>query len=292
MAGDEGKRTVEKDVRGRRNAIPKVLQKPTFCESGPRMPIALLARSRGVGGFGRGGNALSSSRRCSTCCSHWDTDGRRPEPRFRSCRRWHGRDDHGDQLRVERHSGLRLFSRHRRHRQLGHVHHGDLPVRHRRLGRRDGHDLGRHAPPRLSHDLFAYGAPTVTGVSPNGGPPAGGTAVIIDGTGFAGGHRALRHGGRHERGRRLGDLDLRGGPSGLDRLGRRDRDDRPGDIADGGGGPVRVRRPLRHLGQPERRPDLREDRSSRSWARASRPVRPSTSEPTPRRASTSSRPTC
>ena len=43
MAGDEGKRTVEKDVRGRRNAIPKVLQKPTFCESGPRMPIALLS---------------------------------------------------------------------------------------------------------------------------------------------------------------------------------------------------------------------------------------------------------
>ena len=44
MAGDEGKRTVEKDVRGRRNAIRKVLRKPTFCESSLRMPIALLAR--------------------------------------------------------------------------------------------------------------------------------------------------------------------------------------------------------------------------------------------------------
>jgi hypothetical protein len=35
-----------------------------------------------------------------------------------------------------------------------------------------------------SHDEFRYGAPTVTGVSPNHGPPAGGTKVTITGTGF------------------------------------------------------------------------------------------------------------
>jgi prepilin-type N-terminal cleavage/methylation domain-containing protein len=33
-------------------------------------------------------------------------------------------------------------------------------------------------------DLFAYNAPTVTSVSPNAGPPAGGTSVIITGTNF------------------------------------------------------------------------------------------------------------
>jgi len=34
------------------------------------------------------------------------------------------------------------------------------------------------------NDLFAYGAPTVTGVMPSGGPAAGGTSVIINGTAF------------------------------------------------------------------------------------------------------------
>jgi IPT/TIG domain len=36
-----------------------------------------------------------------------------------------------------------------------------------------------------SHDLFRYGQPTITNISPNTGPIEGGTAVTITGTGFA-----------------------------------------------------------------------------------------------------------
>lgn len=39
--------------------------------------------------------------------------------------------------------------------------------------------------PSSSSDLFAYGAPTVTGVSPDTGPNSGGTSVTVSGTGFA-----------------------------------------------------------------------------------------------------------
>jgi hypothetical protein len=35
-----------------------------------------------------------------------------------------------------------------------------------------------------SSDLYAYGAPTITSVSPGGGPAGGGTTVTINGTGF------------------------------------------------------------------------------------------------------------
>jgi hypothetical protein len=43
--------------------------------------------------------------------------------------------------------------------------------------------IGTSAPNGRAH--FAYASPTVTGVSPNGGPRAGGTKVTITGTGFA-----------------------------------------------------------------------------------------------------------
>jgi alpha-tubulin suppressor-like RCC1 family protein len=36
-----------------------------------------------------------------------------------------------------------------------------------------------------THDRFTYGAPTITGLSPNAGPVAGGTSVTITGSGFA-----------------------------------------------------------------------------------------------------------
>ena len=59
-----------------------------------------------------------------------------------------------------------------------------------------------------ANDLYTYnGPPTVTGVSPNNGPAAGGTLVTVSGTGFTGatgrrlrlhrGHRAHR-GQRHQ----------------------------------------------------------------------------------------------
>jgi hypothetical protein len=38
--------------------------------------------------------------------------------------------------------------------------------------------------PSTNADLYAYGAPTVTSVSPNTGPTAGGNTVTINGTGF------------------------------------------------------------------------------------------------------------
>ena len=34
-------------------------------------------------------------------------------------------------------------------------------------------------------DVFTYGKPTVTGISPTSGPKAGGTTVVVTGTGFA-----------------------------------------------------------------------------------------------------------
>jgi hypothetical protein len=37
----------------------------------------------------------------------------------------------------------------------------------------------------VAGDHFAYGSPTVTGVSPNGGPRAGGSSVTVTGSGFA-----------------------------------------------------------------------------------------------------------
>ena len=45
---------------------------------------------------------------------------------------------------------------------------------------------GNGTSPTSPADLFAYEAPTVTAVSPNYGPPAGGTSVTITGTGFVG----------------------------------------------------------------------------------------------------------
>jgi hypothetical protein len=35
-----------------------------------------------------------------------------------------------------------------------------------------------------SHDHFTFGQPTVTDVSPNAGPKAGGTSITVTGTGF------------------------------------------------------------------------------------------------------------
>ncbi len=42
---------------------------------------------------------------------------------------------------------------------------------------------GQSSPTNLS-DLFAYGQPAVTALTPSGGPTSGGTSVIINGTGF------------------------------------------------------------------------------------------------------------
>lgn len=38
--------------------------------------------------------------------------------------------------------------------------------------------------PSVPADLFAYGPPTVTAVTPSGGPPTGGTVITVTGTGF------------------------------------------------------------------------------------------------------------
>ena len=55
--------------------------------------------------------------------------------------------------------------------------------------------LGGTSAPNPPADRFAYvAAPTVTGVNPNTGPPAGGTAVTISGTNFTGA-TAVRFGG-------------------------------------------------------------------------------------------------
>ena len=45
---------------------------------------------------------------------------------------------------------------------------------------------GQSSPTSLS-DLFAYGQPAVSGLTPSGGPTSGGTSVIINGTGFVAG---------------------------------------------------------------------------------------------------------
>ena len=51
------------------------------------------------------------------------------------------------------------------------------------------------APRRSSADHFTYNAaPTVTAVSPNNGPQAGGTSVTVSGTGFVSGSTAVDFG--------------------------------------------------------------------------------------------------
>ena len=74
------------------------------------------------------------------------------------------------------------------HRGQRHHDHGGQPRGHRHGGR-DRDNPGSAPQPTSTADQFTFtavAAPTVTGLSPTSGPPAGGTAVTITGTGFTG----------------------------------------------------------------------------------------------------------
>ena len=86
-------------------------------------------------------------------------------------------------------------------------------------GRRDGDDAGRHQRHRRRRPVHLRApAPTVTGVSPNTGPTAGGTSVTITGTNFTGA-TAVKFGGTaatvvHGQQRHLDHRDVAGAAAG------------------------------------------------------------------------------
>ena len=98
----------------------------------------------------------------------------------------HGGDDHRDELCGGRDGDVWQRGGDQRDGGEQHHHHGHDAGRQRGCGDRDGDQPGGQSGSLASG--FTYVAPpTVTSVSPNNGPAAGGTAVTITGTNFASG---------------------------------------------------------------------------------------------------------
>ena len=102
-------------------------------------------------------------------------------------RRWHVRDHHRHQPERGHRGPLRRQRGHRRDRQQRHVGHGHVTFGTGTVDVTVTTPGGTSAanPPG---DQFTYNAaaPTVTAVSPNNGPEAGGTSVTITGTNLSG----------------------------------------------------------------------------------------------------------
>ena len=111
-------------------------------------------------------------------------DGEQCEPEQRSGGRRDGGDDHGDELRhgsdgdVWQHGGDQCGGGEQ------HDDHGDHTGGHGGCGDGDGDSSGGQSG-SLANGFTYIGQPTVSSVSPNNGPTAGGTAVTITGTNFA-----------------------------------------------------------------------------------------------------------
>ena len=97
-----------------------------------------------------------------------------------------GGDDHGDELRGGSDGDVREQRSDERGGGERHTDHGDDAGRKRGSGDGNG-DEQRGQSGSLANGYTYVAAPTVSSVSPNSGPTAGGTAVTITGTNFAAG---------------------------------------------------------------------------------------------------------
>ena len=98
---------------------------------------------------------------------------------------WYGGDDHGDELRRGRDGNVWRYGGDERGGGKQHDDHSHNAGGQSRRSDGDGNGNGQSG--SLANGFTYIGPPTVSSVSPNNGPTAGGTAVTITGTNFAAG---------------------------------------------------------------------------------------------------------